>query len=190
MQEIRSSNPPVVTGTCDPSKSRAQHHHSLKLGLKLKYLNMIFCSFSFILFLVPIVSFCSYLILVCKRMHLIHKPVVFKGWPKHLQRLCILFYRIKNFFSPPTPAIKFSRTSQPPIYSNLPSINHSRVYDLYINISCTIFLGLENGGILLFFLSLFKGCLCHIFAILFLISKREKERIFFISPWKLFSFLR
>ena len=26
MQEIRSSNPPVVTGFCDPSKSRARHH--------------------------------------------------------------------------------------------------------------------------------------------------------------------
>ena len=38
MQEIRSSNPPVVTGICDPSKSRAQHHGSLKLGSKLNYL--------------------------------------------------------------------------------------------------------------------------------------------------------
>ena len=26
MQEIRSSNPPVVTGICDPNKSRARHH--------------------------------------------------------------------------------------------------------------------------------------------------------------------
>ena len=26
MQEIRSSNSPVVTGICDPNNSRAQHH--------------------------------------------------------------------------------------------------------------------------------------------------------------------
>ena len=26
MREIRSSNPPVVTGICDPNKSRARHH--------------------------------------------------------------------------------------------------------------------------------------------------------------------
>ena len=38
MQEIRSSNPPVITGICDPNKSRAQDHRSLKLGSKLKYL--------------------------------------------------------------------------------------------------------------------------------------------------------
>ena len=37
MQEIRSSNPPVVTGICDPNKSRARHHRSLKLGSKLKH---------------------------------------------------------------------------------------------------------------------------------------------------------
>ena len=40
MQEIRSANPPVVTGICDPNNSRARHHHSLKLGSKLKYLNL------------------------------------------------------------------------------------------------------------------------------------------------------
>ena len=40
MQEICSSNPPVVTGICDPNKSQAQHHHSLKLGSKLKYLKI------------------------------------------------------------------------------------------------------------------------------------------------------
>ena len=40
MQEIRNSNPPVVTGICNPNKSRARHHRSLKLGSKLKYLNM------------------------------------------------------------------------------------------------------------------------------------------------------
>ena len=38
MQEIRSSNPPVVTGICDPNKYQARHYCSLKLGLKLKYL--------------------------------------------------------------------------------------------------------------------------------------------------------
>ena len=37
MQEICSSKP-VVTGICDPNKSWAWHHCSLKLGLKLKYL--------------------------------------------------------------------------------------------------------------------------------------------------------
>ena len=39
MQEIRSSIPPVVPGICDPNKSRARNHSSLKLGSKLKYLN-------------------------------------------------------------------------------------------------------------------------------------------------------
>ena len=29
MQEIRSSNPPVVTGICDPNKSRARHHRNV-----------------------------------------------------------------------------------------------------------------------------------------------------------------
>ena len=28
MQVIRSSNPPVVTGICDPNKSRARHHRN------------------------------------------------------------------------------------------------------------------------------------------------------------------
>ena len=36
MQEIRSSKPPVVTGICDPNKSRSWHHRSLKLSSKLK----------------------------------------------------------------------------------------------------------------------------------------------------------
>ena len=40
MQDIRSSNPPKVAGVCDPNKSRVRHHRSLKLGLKLKYLNI------------------------------------------------------------------------------------------------------------------------------------------------------
>ena len=29
----------MVNGICDPSESRARHHHSLKLGSKSKYLN-------------------------------------------------------------------------------------------------------------------------------------------------------
>ena len=37
MQDICSSDPPVVTGICDPNKSQTRHHHGLKLGLKLKY---------------------------------------------------------------------------------------------------------------------------------------------------------
>ena len=45
MQEILSSNPPVVTGSCYPNHFRAQHHHSLKLGLKLKYLNNLIASY-------------------------------------------------------------------------------------------------------------------------------------------------
>ena len=43
MQEIRSSNPPVVTGICDPIKSRAGYHRSFKLGSKLKHLTLISC---------------------------------------------------------------------------------------------------------------------------------------------------
>ena len=39
MQEIRSSSLLVVTSICDPNKSRARHHRSLKLGSKVKYLN-------------------------------------------------------------------------------------------------------------------------------------------------------
>ena len=30
MQDIRSSNPPVVTGICDPNKSQARPHRSTK----------------------------------------------------------------------------------------------------------------------------------------------------------------
>ena len=45
MKEIRSSSPPVVTGSCDPNNSRARHHRSLKLGSKLKYLNVLIPSF-------------------------------------------------------------------------------------------------------------------------------------------------
>ena len=40
MQEIRSSNAPVVTGICDPNESGVRLHRSLKLGSKLKYLNI------------------------------------------------------------------------------------------------------------------------------------------------------
>ena len=32
MQEIRSSNSPVVTGICDPNKSRARYHPSFKIS--------------------------------------------------------------------------------------------------------------------------------------------------------------
>ena len=39
MQEILSSSPPMVTVICDPNKSRARHHRSIKLGSKLNYLN-------------------------------------------------------------------------------------------------------------------------------------------------------
>ena len=31
MQDIHSSNPPVVTGICDPSNSRARHHRTVTL---------------------------------------------------------------------------------------------------------------------------------------------------------------
>ena len=44
MQEICSSDPPVVTGICDPNKSRAQHHLSLKLDSELKYFNINHCN--------------------------------------------------------------------------------------------------------------------------------------------------
>ena len=39
-KQVRSSNPPVVTGIRNPNKSRAQHRRSLKLGSKLNYLNI------------------------------------------------------------------------------------------------------------------------------------------------------
>ena len=45
MQEIRSSNPPVVTGSCDLYNSQARHHRSLKLGQKLEYLNILIPSY-------------------------------------------------------------------------------------------------------------------------------------------------
>ena len=41
MQETHSSNPPVVTGICDPNNFRARHYRSLKIGSKLKYFNII-----------------------------------------------------------------------------------------------------------------------------------------------------
>ena len=44
MQEIRSSNLLLVTGICDPNKSRAQHYRNFKLGSNLRYLK-IKCSF-------------------------------------------------------------------------------------------------------------------------------------------------
>ena len=39
MLEVPSSNPPVVTGINDSSKSRARHHRSFKLDSKFNYLN-------------------------------------------------------------------------------------------------------------------------------------------------------
>ena len=36
MQEICSSNPPVVPGICDPDNSRAQHHHKLSFSNNVK----------------------------------------------------------------------------------------------------------------------------------------------------------
>ena len=145
--------------------------------LKLKYLNMIFCSFSVVLFLVPIVSFCSYLILISKKMqHLIHKSVVYKGWsqPKNLQRLCILFHRIKeNFLHPPrlshfqefsnpsfiiTPIPRlsnFQEFSNPPLILTtlLLSIQEYKTYTSQFHEPT--FSGLENDGIILFY-SLFN----------------------------------
>ena len=38
MQEIRSSNSPVITGIFDPNKFRARHYRSMKFDSKLKYL--------------------------------------------------------------------------------------------------------------------------------------------------------
>ena len=39
MEWVSSSNYHVVIGISDPLKSQAQHHHSIKLGLKLIYFN-------------------------------------------------------------------------------------------------------------------------------------------------------
>ena len=39
MQEICSSNPPVVNGICDSNKSRAQHHHMFIVPVKIRYMN-------------------------------------------------------------------------------------------------------------------------------------------------------
>ena len=35
MQEIRSSNPPVVNENFDPNKSQVQHHHKLRCHFKV-----------------------------------------------------------------------------------------------------------------------------------------------------------
>ena len=35
MQEMCSSNPPVVTEICDPNKPRARRYPSLKLGVEI-----------------------------------------------------------------------------------------------------------------------------------------------------------
>ena len=45
MQDILSSNPFVVIGSCYPDDSRAQHNSNLKLGSKLKYLNILVSSY-------------------------------------------------------------------------------------------------------------------------------------------------
>ena len=45
MQEILSSHTPVVTGSCYPNNSRAQHHRSVKHGSKLEYLNILIPSY-------------------------------------------------------------------------------------------------------------------------------------------------
>ena len=46
MQEICSSNPLAVTESCDSNNSQAWHHRSLKLGLKLKGLNILISSYA------------------------------------------------------------------------------------------------------------------------------------------------
>ena len=45
MHEICSSNPPGVTGSCDPNNSQGQYHHNLKLGSKLRDLNILIPSY-------------------------------------------------------------------------------------------------------------------------------------------------
>ena len=45
MHEICSSNPPGVTRSCDPNNSQAQYHHSLKLGSKLRDLDILIPSY-------------------------------------------------------------------------------------------------------------------------------------------------
>ena len=48
MQEIRSSNPPVVIGIYDPNKSRARHHRSLMILFLSPIAQLIFLwSFSY-----------------------------------------------------------------------------------------------------------------------------------------------
>ena len=101
-----------------------------------KFFFLIFCSFSFILYLVPIVSFRSYLILMSKTMHLIHKFIATQNSSASLYS--ILSYQ--NKFIHPTSTIKFSRIFQPhrllclekfsnppPVYSNSTFIRHSKV---------------------------------------------------------------
>ena len=75
MQEIRSSNLPVVTEICDSNKSRVWQHYSLKLGSKLKYLK----KESFSLFKKPLFP-------VKLRIAKNKKPVIFvlqNGGPKN-----------------------------------------------------------------------------------------------------------
>ena len=42
-EEICSSNPPVVTGICDPNKSRALHHRSTKIPFLLGFAIKVVC---------------------------------------------------------------------------------------------------------------------------------------------------
>ena len=70
MQEIRSSNPPVVTGICDRNKSRARHYCSLKLGSKLNYLNKIYYFFIDVAHHISCWSTCKIEIHLCTRTRL------------------------------------------------------------------------------------------------------------------------
>ena len=99
---------------------------------------IVFCPFSFTLSLVPIVSFCFYLILMSKRMHLIHKFAVLKGDSSPKLFSFFVFYFIvskKIFFIPPQLSnfqefsnqhprtliprlLSFEEFSNSPIYSN------------------------------------------------------------------------
>ena len=82
---------------------------------------LIFCSFSFILSLVPIVSFCSYLILMSKRKNLIYRLLFLKGDsnPKLFSSL-YSFLSYQRKFSPPHPGYQ--------IFKNFPTSSPSRLF--------------------------------------------------------------
>ena len=66
MQEVPISNPPVVTKICDLNKSWTPQHRSLKLGSKVKYLNIYFCSLNLVqVFWLYQLKYCTYLLFVC-----------------------------------------------------------------------------------------------------------------------------